>query len=187
MNNGSKVAVFETGWVGVPWGFRGFRRRWLFLRVRTGCREHWKVRRWRVGGPDKGAGDQALWPGGSRPCLGAVLPPGPQAPRLPRAGPRVLGTPCPAPPLPTRREPPVTCRRCWAAAPLAHNLRSPGSGSGSRPARRCLETGANTAPALWEPRDSCCPAARGTSGSGCSGPTTPTLTRRKSREGRVPQ
>lgn len=132
------------------------------------------------------AGNRAARPGGLRPCLGAVLPPGPQALRFPRADPGVLGTARPARPLPTRREPPVTCRRCWATAPLAPQPLQPRLPLRLPPRPPLPGDGANTAllaPSLGAQR-SCCPAARarGTPGSGCSGPATPTLPRRKSRE-----
>lgn len=109
----------------VPWGSQGFCR-CLFLRVKTGCFLRVKTiyrafEGSEVAGrkPGQVTGNPAARSGGSSPCLGAVLPPGPQALRLPRADPGVLGTARPARPLPTRREPPVTCRRCWATAPLA--------------------------------------------------------------------
>lgn len=109
----------------VPWRSQGFCR-CLFLRVKTGCFLRVKTRYRAFEGsevagrrPGQVAGNPAARSRGSPPCLGAVLPSGPQALRLPRADPGVLGTARPARPLPTRREPPVTCRRCWATAPLA--------------------------------------------------------------------
>lgn len=69
--------------------------------------------------PGQGAGDRAARPGGSQPCLGAVLPPRPQTVPAPSRPPLSSSYSPPARPLPTRREPPVTCRHRWAAAPLA--------------------------------------------------------------------
>lgn len=56
---------------------------------------------------------------GTQSCLGAVLPPRPETVPAPSRPPRSSRSSPPARPLPTRREPPVTCRLCWAAAPLA--------------------------------------------------------------------
>lgn len=67
------------------------------------------TRGWGQGCPD--------W--GTQPCLGAVLPLRPQTVPAPSRPPRSSRYSPPARPLPTRREPPVTCRRRWAAAPLA--------------------------------------------------------------------
>lgn len=178
----------------VPWGSQGFCR-CLFLRVKTGCFLRVKTiyrafEGSEVAGrkPGQVAGNPAARSGGSSPCVGRSF----------LRDRRLCGSLAPTPefsvqPAPRGPFPPAGNRQSPAGAagrprPWPRNLRSPGSRCGSRPARRCLETRANTAllaPSLGAQR-SCCPAARarGTPGSGCSGPATPTLPKRKSREER---
>lgn len=105
-----------------------------------------KVQLWRVGDSDKG--------------LGTGLP-RPEGSALPGRGPSSQTTDCARSLAPTPEfsveparvapsHPPGTVCHLPALlgsrAPGPRNLRSPGSRGGSRPARRCLETAANTAP-----------------------------------------
>lgn len=135
MNRGSKVALFGTGWVLSHGESQEFPRRCLFLRVRTGCSGRLKVRRWRVGGPDRGlgiglprlGGRGAAWARSSlrdhRLC-GSLAP-----------APEFSVQPAPRGPFPPAGNRPSPAGAAGRPRPRPRNLRSPGSRCGSRPAR----------------------------------------------------
>lgn len=144
MNGGSKVALFWNTQGAAPWGSQGFRRS-LSLGSGQAAEGRLKVQRWRVGDPDKG--------------LGTGLPEGSA---LPGRGPSSQTTDCARSLAPTPEfsveparaapsHPPGTARHL----PVLLGSRAPGPATSvapapaaapAPPARRCLETAANTAP-----------------------------------------